>query len=175
MRTALLLVAALLSSGCISALANDVPDPTQGQAPAGPGAGSAAAHGPAQRTESPVTVTLGPDGYVAAKDVTVRNDFGGAGAARLTLATLNGAIKAAAWGQGGYQLAAHLEGRGRTEQEARAALNTLTVLNQDTLTASRLDIGLQVRFGDPPAPLPVQPPVPLPQVNTLQRSASIVA
>jgi hypothetical protein len=177
MRTTLLLVAALLSSGCISALAGDhpLPDPAASGAPAGPNAGSPATHGLPQRTETPVKVELGAGGYVASKDVTVRNDFGGAANAKLRLATQNGAIAAAAWSQGGYQLAAHLEGRGKTEQEARAALDTLAVDNQDTLAGGLLGFGLQVKFNEPPAPLPVTPPVGLPQVNTLQRSASIVA
>jgi hypothetical protein len=176
MRTPALLVAALLLSGCISAMAGPgLPDPSASQAPAGPTSGSAATHGAPQRSETPVKVELTPTGYVASKDVTVRNDFGGAPATRVRLATQDGSVKALAGGTGGYELAAHLEGRGKTEADARAALDTLNVLNQDNLSGGLLDIGLQVRFGDPPAP--VKPPVPLPSVNVqdAQRSASIVA
>ncbi|MEA3202669.1 MAG: hypothetical protein QOI63_335 [Thermoplasmata archaeon] len=176
MRIPVLLVAALLMSGCISAMASEgLPDPAARQAPAGPGAGTPAAHGAPQRTETPVKVELGTDGYVASRDVTVRNDFGGAPATRVRLATENGNVRAGAWPSGGYQLAAHLEGRGKTEQEARAALDTLAVLNQDSLAGSLLDLGLQVRFNDPPTPLPTPVPIPVDTSSGLQRSASIVA
>ncbi|HEX2066303.1 MAG TPA: DUF4097 family beta strand repeat-containing protein [Candidatus Thermoplasmatota archaeon] len=182
MRATLLLAAALFASGCLSAVASDerLPDPADGQVPDGPGAGTAAGHGAPQRTEGPVTVTLGPDGYVAAQDVEVRNDFGGAADANVRLATRNGAITVAAGAEGGYRLAAHLEGRGKTEQEARAALATLTVLNQDDLAGGVLAIGMQVRFDDPPSPAPAPLPVTACLAacgdgGALQRSASIVA
>jgi hypothetical protein len=178
MRTALLLVAALLSSGCISALASDVPDPSvadpsASQSPMGADAGTPATHGAPQRTDSPVTVTLGTNGFTAAKDVTVRNDFGGAGNARTGLGSRNGGITVSAWDQGGYLLAAHLEGGGSTEQEARAALDTLAVVTQDSLSGGVLDLGLLVKFNDPAPPAPT--PLPIQLGDSLRRSASIVA
>lgn len=176
MRTPVLLVAALLMSGCISALATDTArDPATAQAPSGPGAGTPATHGTPQRTDGPVTVTVGPNGFVAAKDVAVANDFGGSPAARLKLSTQNGAVRAAAGPGGGYQLAAHLEGSGKTEQEARAALDTLTVVNLDSLDTGLLDLALEVRFADLPAPVPTPVPIPSTSVGTLQRSARLSA
>jgi hypothetical protein len=141
-----------------------------------PGPGSAATHGSPQRSDSDVTVTQEGGQFVARSTVTLQNDFGGAQAAQLGLSTGNGDIEACAGGRGGYGIVVSLEGRGSSDQEARAALQTMTVSHTDSLSSGTLQIATTVNFADPRSGSGL--PVPIGtggSSQTPQRGASITA
>jgi hypothetical protein len=120
----------------------DAPDSIpSGDAPAGDNAGTSSAHGVAERTETGITVEKqGTNSYVARKTVTLRNDFGGASAADVTLTTAVGGIDADDWSDGGYRVVVHLATNGQTEQEARARMAQMKVAHTDTLSSGRLTL-----------------------------------
>ena len=148
-----LLLTALLS-GCV-AEADDGIGHADGSAPAGipagepaegDGAGTAATHGQADRTDSDVTVTREGSQYVARKTVTLTNDFGGASHATMTLKTVNGGVEANAWDDGGYRTVARLSARATSEQEARDNLARLKVTHTDQLSNGRLTLSTVIAF-----------------------------
>lgn len=147
----LTLLALSLTAGCLddtdslggSGSLDGIPP---GQAPTGEGAGSPAEHGNHERTESDVTISRQGSDYLAKKTITLSNDFGGAPNADVKLTTRAGGVTAEAWDDGGYEVVATLQGRGATEQEARANLAQLKVVHSDRLGAGRLTLDTQVQF-----------------------------
>lgn len=177
-----LLLAALLSAGCISepsespqgpvgdeepagqsdegaSFAPPPEDPEQADEPTGQNAGTPVEHGTPQRTDGPVQVRAEGTQYVATRVVTVQNDFGGADQSRLVLSTFNGAIALQPSADGGYLFTAELHGRGATEQDARQALDLLELQSTDDLQGTRLELSFAL-VANPPAALPV--PIVLP-------------
>lgn len=166
----------LLLSGCTANLADPVStatDPVQANPPTGAGAGTIGSHGTPARVDGDVQVRMQGANYIARQNVTLTNDFAGASHATLSLKTVNGGVMANGGGNGGYRLTAMLEGRGNTEQQARDALASLTVVPSDSVQGTTLALGLEVRFNDytPASPLP---PLPV-QTGSSGRSASIIA
>jgi DUF4097 and DUF4098 domain-containing protein YvlB len=156
------LLALLLLAGClqppVSVSVDDAgpSDPSDGSPPAGANAGSPATHGTPQRTESPVTVEREGNRYVARRNVTVTNDYGGATAASLTLHTRNGGVAVQPWDDGGYRLHARVEARADTEQAARETLAAIEVATVDDL-GPVLTLRMEARFREPAATsLPVR-------------------
>ncbi|MFA5944871.1 MAG: DUF4097 family beta strand repeat-containing protein [Candidatus Thermoplasmatota archaeon] len=152
---ALLLFAALVLPGCTS-LGNETGDSGSEGAPTGPGAGTAAGHGAAQRSETAVVVTRENDRYYARMEITVENDFGGASRSQVRMTTFNGGAQFFEGGNGGYVMLAQLYGTGETEQEARDALDILTLDASDSLALGSLTLAFTIREETlPGSPLPI--------------------
>jgi hypothetical protein len=153
------LLTALLS-GCLADSAGSVADadPTAAGAPKGAEAGSAATHGQAKRADGPISVEPEGSQFVAKRTVTVANDFGGAAASKVSLDSFNGAVSVQASRDGGYQFKADLYGRGATEDQARQALDRLTLDASDDLAAGILTLSFALKS----APLASGGPLPLP-------------
>ena len=115
----------------------------------GPGAGSAGSHGTAQRSDGDVQIGNDGDEFVARQIVSIANDFGGASNATVALKTDNGDVANCVRPGGGYRVAALLEGRGASEQEARDALATMVVNHSDSLSAGTLHLSTTVQFNNP--------------------------
>jgi hypothetical protein len=153
-RAALTLLSAFLAATLLPGCLSDADgrdrgdDPWEGGAPQGAAAGSEASHGTPKRVDGPVDVEPEGGQFVARRTVTVTNDFGGAAASRLALATFNGGVDVLASGDGGYQFRADLFGRGATEQQARDALGLLTLDAADQLGGGRLSLSFTLRTGD---------------------------
>ncbi len=151
------------------------------QADDGPGAGTAGSHGQAQRSDGDVQISQEGSDVVARQLVSIANDFGGAGNGNVTLTTTNGDVLDCVRGNGGYRTNVHLEGRGSTEQEARAALASMSVAHSDMLTAGTLRLSTVVQFNNAGS---TSGGISLPPIigtgssggsGNLRRSASIVA
>ncbi len=154
----ILLVAAVLASGCLSELNSPGAgqSPEDASAPSGNNAGTAASHSSPTRTESSVDVRPEGSQYVATKTVTIDNDFGGASRSHVVLTTFNGAIALQPSQDGGYHFTANLYGRGTTEQEARQALDLLELQNTDDLRGDSLELSFALTANTPSMlPIPV--------------------
>lgn len=114
----------------------------------GPGAGSAAAHGQAQRDDGEIRVSQEGDEYRATQLIDLSNDFGGASLAQVDLASFNGSVQSCAREGGGYRIHVTLEGRGASEAEARSALQGLQVTHEDMLVAGTLRLNTRVQPTD---------------------------
>lgn len=112
----------------------------------GPGAGTAGSHGQPQRSDGSVSISRHDGKVVASRQVDVVNDFGGASAAQVDLASVNGDVIACTRDGGGYRARVFLEARAATEAEARSALDTMVVTHTDTLTAGTLRLNTRVDF-----------------------------
>lgn len=153
----LVLITTLAAPGCID-LGDGVGEPGSADPPTGPRAGSPATHGAAQRSETSVSVTREGDRYYARMNITIENDFGGASRSEVRLATMNGAAQFSEGGNGGYVMLAQLYGAGDTEQQARDALDALTLDSSDELAGGSLALAFTVREAAVPgAPLPIPP------------------
>ncbi|MHB1261702.1 MAG: DUF4097 family beta strand repeat-containing protein [Thermoplasmatota archaeon] len=153
-----LLVAAVVASGCIS----DATEPQPGQAPddarppTGANAGTATSHSSPTRTEGSVQVRQEGGQYVATKVITVDNDFGGASRSHVVSMTFNGAVALQPSQDGGYHLTATLHGRGASEPDARQALDLLELQNTDDLRDGSLELSFALTANTPSMlPLPV--------------------
>ncbi|HJQ93203.1 MAG TPA: hypothetical protein VJ874_02835 [Candidatus Thermoplasmatota archaeon] len=151
------LVLASLASGCISDTTSSVTGmPDAADPPQGSRAGSPTAHGAPDRDEG--SVDASPEGgqFVARRTVTIANDFGGASRSDLVLKSFNGGIALEPSTDGGYRLVAELYGRGTTQDEARQALDLLTLTNTDDLRQGTLALSFVLASGTPGAfPLPI--------------------
>lgn len=159
---ALALASAVLS-GCLTDTSGSVGsavDPSDASAPEGSAAGSAATHGTPKRADGPVDVKPEGGQFVARRTVTVANDFGGAASSKLTLDSFNGGVSVQQSKDGGYQFKAELYGRGPTEDQAREALDALTLDAQDALAAGVLTLSFLLTSG----PLPSAGPLPIPPI-----------
>lgn len=129
------------------------------QADPGPAAAACAApavHGEPQRDDG--TVDTAPEGgtFVARRTVTIANDFGGAPRSTVLLQTFNGAMAVLPSTDCGYRLVAQMYGRGATPDDARQALDLLTLTATDHLAQGTLDLSFVVASGAPEAvPLPI--------------------
>lgn len=112
----------------------------------GPGAGTAGSHGQPQRSDGEVRISQRDGQVVASRQVDVVNDFGGASAAQVDLASVNGNVIACNRDGGGYRARVLLEARANSEAEARSALDTMVVTHTDTLTAGTLRLNTRVSF-----------------------------
>jgi hypothetical protein len=156
-------LAAAALSGCIadtSSSLGSVGDPSAAEAPQGHEAGSPASHGTPKRADGPVDVKPEGGQFVARRTVTVTNDFGGAASSKLTLDSFNGGIAVKASSDGGYQFKAELYGRGPTQDQARQALDALTLAAQDDLAAGTLTLSFVLSS----APLSSAGPLPIPPI-----------
>lgn len=140
---------------------------------AGPGAGSAGAHGTPQRVDGAVTIGTQGGMVTASKLVTVVNDFGGASAAQVDLSTPNGGVVACPRSGGGYGLKLMLQSRAPTEADARRGLDSIVVNHTDTLSGTTLRLGTTVQFNSL-ATGGVGGVGATPDPGNIQRSASIV-
>jgi hypothetical protein len=106
-----------------------------------------AAHGDPQRDDG--TVSTAPEGsqFVARRTVTIGNDFGGAAGSSLLLATFNGGIAVTPSTDCSYELVADLFGRGATPDDARRALDLLTLKATDALQQGLLSLSFEVTSG----------------------------
>jgi hypothetical protein len=149
MRALPLLAILLLLSGCAGSfggLGDGQADIPQVDAPGSHGlpAGSASGHGAPQVSKGQVAVKLDGNRWRATQVVDVRNGFGGADRAALSLASFNGAIEVTGTGADGYRGTVTLSGSGPTEQAAREALATLELRTPDSLGGDTLVFGLHV-------------------------------
>ena len=94
-----------------------------------------ATHGDPQRDDGTVDVSPQGSQFVARRTVTIDNDFGGAERSTVLLTSFNGAIAIAPSTDCGYHLVAQLFGSGATPDDARNALDLLTLANTDDLGA----------------------------------------
>lgn len=128
----------------------------QGEASAGVPAGTAQAHGEPDRVESDVETGGNPllfPGAYARKTVTITNDFGGASLGVLAIGISAGTIAVVPGNGPGYELVAVLTAHAATEQEARTALDRITLSHEDILQPDGLHLTTGVRYE--PAPMPV--------------------
>lgn len=140
---------------------------------AGPGAGTATAHGTPQRSDGAVTIGTQGGMVTASRLVTVVNDFGGASAAQIDLGTPNGGVIACPRSGGGYGLKLMLQSRAPTEADARRGLDSITVNHTDTLAGTTLRLGTTVQFNSL-ASGGVGGVGATPDPGNIQRSASMV-
>lgn len=121
--------------------------PTGRDAPSGgAGNGSAATHGQPARTDGAVEVSRDGNNYVARRRVEIRNDFGGASRADVTLTVPNGEVVALANGGGGYGMELVLEARAGSEADARRGLDSISVTHSDALASGTLTLNTAVQF-----------------------------
>jgi hypothetical protein len=156
-------LATALLSGCVTDTTGSVgaaSDPSAAGAPQGSAAGSAATHGTPKRADGPVDVKPEGGQFVARRTVTVANDFGGAASSRLTLDSFNGGLSVQESSDGGYQFKAELYGRGPTQDQARQALDALTLDAQDDLAAGVLALSFVLAS----SPLQSAGPLPIPPI-----------
>jgi hypothetical protein len=98
------------------------------------------------REESAVTALPNTSGgFTATRVVTLSNDDGGATAAVASLANPVGGITSSA-GTSGYQIQVTLRADGSTEQQARDALASMSVVHRDGLGAGTLYLDNEVKF-----------------------------
>ena len=152
------LLLACLAAGCISDGSPSSPSgsPEAAAPPQGSQAGSPSSHGSPDRDDG--SVDAGPEGgqYVARRTVTIDNDFGGAARSEILLSSFNGGVSVVPSPDGGYHLVAELYGRGTTEDDARQALDLLTLTNEDDLGQGTLRLSFVLASGTPdPVPLPI--------------------
>jgi hypothetical protein len=141
---ALLLVPALLLSGCTqNLLGTDIPQVPLPGAHGSP-AGTPSGHGAPQVDRGQVAVSREGSHWRATQVIEVSNGFGGADRAAASLASLNGGIDVQGTDGNGYHGTVTLHGTGTSEQMARDALATLELRTPDSLDGTSLSFGLQV-------------------------------
>lgn len=114
----------------------------------GGGGGGGAIGTPRSFTRDDGAVTVLPSlsgGFTATRVVTVSNDDGAAAAAVVTLLNQIGDITAAP-SSSGYQIQVTLRADAPSEQQARDALATMTVVHSDSLGGETLYLTNEVRF-----------------------------
>ncbi len=111
-------------------------------------------HGEPQRDDGTVDTVPETGHYVARRTVTIRNDFGGAERSDILLTTFNGAIAAMPSTDCDYHLVAELYGRGATPEDARQALDLLTLTATDKLDKGALGLSF-VLTSDPSEAVPL--------------------
>lgn len=131
--------------------------PEAADPPQGPQAGTPGTHAVPKRNDGPVEVAT--DGqFVARRTVTIDNDFGGAARSDLELKSFNGDVSVKPSTDGGYHLVAVLHGRGATQDEARQALDLLTLTASDELEDGTLWLAFVLTSGQPTLVPPITVP-----------------
>ncbi len=118
----------------------DPPGSERGEAPAN------ATQRTPHRSASAVEVTFDDTNYLATQHVTLSNDYGGAPAARVHLATPRGGVMARPGQRNAYEVEAVLHARGPTEQSARNQIAAMHVVARDRLGQGKLFLDVDVEL-----------------------------
>lgn len=107
------------------------------------GTGTPANHGAPVREDGPVETGLeatNVPGAFARRTVTITNSFDGADQGHVELDISSGSLTVLPGDSDGYRVEALLEARGLTEDDARAALDRLTLVHEDTMAPDGLHL-----------------------------------